>query len=185
MSRKRRYSLVKVRVARVGEQSTTWRLMREAITGTEYTYSVIDENSTARNKWRFTVRVPADRTKYIEVRPSDHPNLKAWAELQDRSVLFARATRAYYAGWYYCQLTLADPTGEVTRRKVPRGSRGRLRWLGIPSWRYRLKATVRPTRGTDGDAQVLIVRAGDHATMIRLFFAMKVWVLKERFSVDD
>jgi hypothetical protein len=158
--------------------------MREVVTGTEFRYSVVDENSSARNSWLFTVRVSSNRTKYIEVRPSEHPNLKAWAELHDRSLLFARATRAYYSGWYYCQVALADPTGERTRRIVSRGGRSQLSWLGIPSWRYRLKATVRPTRGTDGDAQVLIVGARDHATMIRFFFAMKVWVLKEGFSVD-
>jgi hypothetical protein len=44
----------------------------------------------------------------------------------------------------------------------------------------RLKKNVRPTRGTDGEALVVLVPAGDHAAMIRLFFAMKVWVMKER-----
>jgi hypothetical protein len=185
MSPRRRYSLKKIRVVKDGEQQSAWPLMREAVTGTEHRYSVTDENSSVRNKWVFTVRVPTDRTRYIEVRPADHPNLKAWAELQDRSLLFARATRSGYSGWCYCQLTLADPTGEKTRRKVPRGGRQQLRWLGIPSWRYRLKATVRPTRGYDGDGQVLIVRADDHATMIRLFFATKVWILKESFSLAD
>jgi hypothetical protein len=30
---------------------------------------------------------------------------------------------------------------------------------------------------------VLLVPRGDHAAMIRLFFATKVWVLKERFAL--
>lgn len=185
MSPRRRYSLSKIRVVEGGEQQSVWPLMREAVTGTEHRYTVTDENLPARNAWEFTVRVPTDRTRYIEVRPAHVPNLKAWAELQDRSLLFARATRSGYSGWYYCQLTLADPTGEHTRRHVRRGDRSQLRWLGIPSWRYRLKQTVRPTRGTDGDAQVLIVEAEDHAMMIKLFFATKVWVLKEGFSLRD
>jgi len=185
MSPRRRYSLRKVSVVKNGEQPSVWLLMREAATGTEYRYAVTDGNSRARNTWEFTVRVPPDRTRYIDVRPSRHPNLKAWAELSDRSLLFGRATRPGYSGWYYCQLTLADPTGEYTRRSVRRGDRSRLRWLGIPPWRFRLKETVRPTRGTDGKAQVMIVRADDHVTMIRLFFATKVWVLKERFRLPD
>jgi len=47
----------------------------------------------------------------------------------------------------------------------------------------RLKQNVRPTRGTDGYSLVVLVPAGDHAAMIRLFFATKVWVLKERVSL--
>ena len=43
----------------------------------------------------------------------------------------------------------------------------------------RLKQNIRPTRGTDGQALVVLVPARDHAAMIRLFFATKVWVLKE------
>jgi hypothetical protein len=43
----------------------------------------------------------------------------------------------------------------------------------------RRKEVVRPTRGTDGQSLVLLVPADDHAGMIRLFFATKVWVLKE------
>jgi hypothetical protein len=31
---------------------------------------------------------------------------------------------------------------------------------------------------------VVLVSAGDHAAMIRLFFATKVWVLKERVTLS-
>ena len=44
----------------------------------------------------------------------------------------------------------------------------------------RKKENVRATGGSDGEALVVLVAAGDHAAMIRLFFAMKVWVPKER-----
>ena len=47
----------------------------------------------------------------------------------------------------------------------------------------RLKQNVRPTRGTDGEVLVVLVPSDDHAAMIRLFFAMKVWVLKERVAL--
>jgi hypothetical protein len=43
----------------------------------------------------------------------------------------------------------------------------------------RAKERVRSTRGTDGNTLVVLVDPDDHAGMIRLYFAMKVWVLKE------
>jgi len=59
----------------------------------------------------------------------------------------------------------------------------------LPAWfdalrsRMRVKKKVKNTKGTDGDALVVLVSAGDHAAMIRLFFATKVWVLKERITL--
>jgi hypothetical protein len=47
----------------------------------------------------------------------------------------------------------------------------------------RSKHVVKPTRGTDGDSLVVLVTADDYASMIRLFFATKVWVLKEGFQL--
>jgi hypothetical protein len=47
----------------------------------------------------------------------------------------------------------------------------------------RVKSKVKNTRGTDGQALVVLVSPGDYAGMIRLFFATKVWILKERFAL--
>jgi hypothetical protein len=47
----------------------------------------------------------------------------------------------------------------------------------------RTKHAVKPTRGTDGDALVVLVPADDYSSMIRLFFATKVWILTERFQL--
>jgi hypothetical protein len=47
----------------------------------------------------------------------------------------------------------------------------------------RVKEKVRNTRGTDGQALVLLVQAEDHPTMIRLFFATKVWIMTERIAL--
>jgi hypothetical protein len=47
----------------------------------------------------------------------------------------------------------------------------------------RIKEKVRPTRGTDGKALVVLVPPGAHEWMIRLFFATKVWVLKEKIAL--
>jgi hypothetical protein len=48
----------------------------------------------------------------------------------------------------------------------------------------RTKSRVRSTRGTDENALVILVDPDDHALMIRLFFAMKVWVLKEGIELE-
>jgi hypothetical protein len=48
----------------------------------------------------------------------------------------------------------------------------------------RTKSRVRGTRGTDENALVILVDPDDHALMIRLFFAMKVWVLKEGIELE-
>ena len=44
----------------------------------------------------------------------------------------------------------------------------------------RRQEAVKHTKGTDGNSLVIPIAAGDHAAMIRLFFATKVWILSER-----
>jgi hypothetical protein len=136
MSPRRRYSLAKVRVESDGEYSATWRLMRDAVTGVEYRYSVIDENLSARNEWLFTVRIPSNRTMYIEVRPAEHPNLKVWAELQDRSLLFARATRAYYSGGTIASLRLPIRLADEQSGKYHEGA-----GVNCGGWEFRRGGT--------------------------------------------
>ena len=43
---------------------------------------------------------------------------------------------------------------------------------------------MRTTRGTDGNTLAVVIAPDDHAMMIRLFFAMKVWVLKEGITLS-
>ena len=57
------------------------------------------------------------------------------------------------------------------------------KWFDGVSHRLRAKESVRRTKGTDQNALVALVQEADHEMMIRLFFAMKVWVLKEKFSL--
>jgi hypothetical protein len=49
----------------------------------------------------------------------------------------------------------------------------------------RVKQNVKNTKGTDSEALVILVSANDYPAMIRLFFATKVWVLKERFALPS
>jgi hypothetical protein len=188
MAARKRYLLDRVAVGSGEARPATWTFAgaggRVPVTGTEYLYAVIDGNFPARNVWEFVVRAPAAASEPIEVRPRSAPNLKAWAELPNRSLTFPRATRGDARGKRYCKVSLADPTGARTKDLVRGDERH-----DLPAWfeplrsRMRLKQNVRPTRGTDGESLVVLVPPDDHAAMIRLFFATKVWVLKERVAL--
>jgi hypothetical protein len=184
MSARARYRLEKVTVAAGEQRPSTWTFGGKALSGLEQTYMVRDGNFASRNEWEFIIRLPRERDGRIEVRPRTSPNVKAWAELPDRSLTFSRATKGAARGKWYCQVALADPTGRKSR-DVVRGDQRQL----LPAWfqqlrgRMREKAAVKSTKGTDGRALVALVPADDHAAMIRLFFATKVWILKERFAL--
>jgi hypothetical protein len=184
MAPRKRYQLDRVTVEAGDSRPATWTFAGEAMAGTERSYTVTDGNFAARNSWEFVVRVPKGRGQRLEVRPRTTPNLKVWAELTDRSLTFAPATKGDTRGRWYCQVALADPTGAKTKDVVKGEERHQLpRWFDPLQGRMRLKQNVRPTRGTDGQALVVLVPAGDYAAMIRLFFATKVWVLKERITL--
>jgi hypothetical protein len=180
----KRYRLDKVTVEAGEQRAATWTFAGEAVSGTEFSYSVIDGNFDGRNLWEFIVRVPKGRSQRIEVRPRTTPGQKVWAELPDRSLTFAKATLGDARGKWYCPVALADPTGRRSRDLVRGDERSRLpKWFESLQGRMRLKHNVRQTRGTDGDSLVVLISSEDHAAMIRLFFAMKVWVMKEGFSL--
>jgi hypothetical protein len=184
MASRKRYQLDRVTVQAGESRSATWTFAGEAISGTERSYAVTDGNFANRNQWEFVVRVPKVTGQRVEVRPRTTPNLKVWAELTDRSLTFARATKGEARGRWYCQVALADPSGERTKDVVRGEERGELpAWFDALRGRMRIKQNVRPTKGTDGQALVVLVTAADHPAMIRLFFAMKVWILKEGISL--
>jgi hypothetical protein len=185
MASRRRYQLDRVTIEAGESRPATWTFGGDAVSGTEQAYAVMDGNFSSRNTWEFMVRIPKARAGRLEVRPRTTPNLKVWAELTDRSLTFSRATRGEARGRWYCQVALADPTGSRTKDVVKGAERRRLpAWFDPLQGRMRLKRNVRPTRGTDGDALVVLVPADNHAAMIRLFFATKVWVLKEGITLD-
>lgn len=185
MARRTKYRLDRVSVETGEERASTWTFGGEAMAGAEQSYSVRDDNFTARNNWEFMVRTPSGRDARIEVRPRTTPNVKVWAELPDRSLTFLQAKRGAARGKWYCKVALADPTGAKSRDVVRADERDRLPpWFDGLKGRMRKKESVRSTRGNDGEDLVVLVAAGDHVAMIRLFFATKVWVLKERIALS-
>jgi hypothetical protein len=191
MASRKRYDLDRVAVESREQRSATWtfpgKVGRDTVSGTDYIYSVIDENLGGHYLWEFVVRVPAARNGQVEVRPLTAPQLKAWAELPRRSVMFPLAKLGDARGKRYCKVWLAQPqSGRVrpdtrTKTGVRWDQRDALpRWFESLRSRMRKKERVNATKGSDGDSLVILVSADDHAAMIRLYFAMKVWVLKER-----
>jgi hypothetical protein len=179
-----RYQIERVNVTAGEERMSTWTFGGEAMSGTEQSYSVQDTNFPARNQWEFIVRTPSSRDGRIEVRPRTTPNVRVWAELPDRSLTFSRANRPAVRGKWYCKVALADPTGAKSRDVVRGDERADLpRWFDALKGRMRMKHSVRTTRGNDGEDLVVLVAADDHRAMIRLFFATKVWILKEGISL--
>jgi len=163
-----------------------WTFAGTAMSGTEQWYGVTDGNFPTRNRWEFVLRLPKASGERIEVRPRSTPKLKVWEELTDRSLTFMRATMPAARGKRYCQVALADPTGQKTKDVIRTDERDLLpKWFEPVSHRLRAKESVRRTKGTDGKALVVLVQDADHEMMIRLFFAMKVWVLKEKFSLPE
>ncbi len=185
MAKPARYRLDRVTVEAGEERASTWTFGGEAMSGTEQAYFVRDENFSARNQWQFVVRTPSMRDARVEVRPRTTPNVKVWAELPDRSLTFLRATKGEARGKWYCKVALADPTGVKSRNVVRGDERGELPpWFDAIKGRMRRKQSVRTTRGNDGEDLVVLVAADDHVAMIRLFFAMKVWILKEKIALE-
>jgi hypothetical protein len=181
----RRYQLERVHAELKFDRRSRWKIRKDPpVSGTEYVYDVTDENYPSRNTWEFLVRVPSARNASIEVRPSVVPDVRPWAGLDRRALMFERATIGRYRGGCYCKVALADPSGDRTRLIARTDEKDKLPyWFRLLRPRMHAKASIRPTRGTDSDSLVITVPPDDHQQMIALFLATKAWVLKERFRL--
>jgi hypothetical protein len=196
MASRKRYRLDQVAVEPGEVRRAKWTFARGGrqapVRGDEHLYSVTDGNLADRNKWEFLVRVPDDSDGRVEIRPRATPPLQTWKALTYRSLQFQKATKGDARGKRYAKVSLAvPPSGRAT--EDPRGTRTKdvirgdqrrdlvrkARWFDGLQGRMRTKERVRSTRGTDGNTLVILVSPDDYAMMIRLYFAMKVWVLKE------
>jgi hypothetical protein len=201
MASRKRYRLDRVAVELREMRRAEWTFAkggRQApVTGYAYLYDVVDGNLAARNKWEFLVRVPEDLEDRVEVRPKTTPPIHTERALKFRSLQFQRAAKGDARGKHYCKVSLAvppsgrpkdDPRGTRTKDVIRGDQRRELlrraKWFDGLQGRMRTKSRVRSTRGTDENALVILVDPDDHALMIRLYFAMKVWVLKEGIELS-
>lgn len=198
MASRKRYRLDQVAVEPGEMRRAKWTFAkggRQApVKGTEHLYTVTDGNLSGRNKWEFLVRVPDDSDGRVEVRPRSTPPTQTWKALTYRSLQFQKATKGEARGKRYCKVSLAvppkgrakdDPRGTRTKDVIRGDQRRDLpKWFESLQGRMRTKESVRSTRGTDGNTLVILVQPDDHAMMIRLYFAMKVWVLKEGIELE-
>src|SRR5688572_32050582 len=115
----RRYRLERVDAELKSERRSRWKIREEPLVrGIEYVYDVTDRNYAQRNSWEFLVRVPDARGGSIEVRPSVVPDVRAWAGLDRRAIMFERVTIGRYRGACYCKVAIADPSGERDRKST-------------------------------------------------------------------
>lgn len=182
---KQSYKTKKLQIERQDVRTASWRFGTKAVKGTEHSYSVKDANFPSLNKWSFAVRVPRKAYGNIVVQPILAPSKKVWAGLDRKAVVLVRATKNPFRSRVYCKLNLADPSRDKTKQGTRRGDRDALpKWFKQFRWRMRLKQTVTTTRGRDANAQVVFMDFDDHDTMLKLYFALKVWVMEEDFSFN-
>jgi hypothetical protein len=184
MARMRRYDPALVEVEHLEDKSASWDWLRRRVRGTECLYEVRDRNYERNNRWVFVVQQPRSDGNPIIVRPRKWPEKAVWERIWRRSIVFNRATKRSYRGKVYCKMTLADPSGVRTKIFVRDVNRKLLpKWFDSFRSAMRRKITVATTKGMDQDHHVVLANPEDHTTMIRLFFALKVWVLNEGFSL--
>lgn len=198
MASRKRYRLDQVAVEPGAVRRAKWTFAkggRQApVKGREYLYTVTDENLAGRNKWEFLVRVPDAPDGRVEIRPRTTPPIHTWKALTYRSLQFQKATKGEARGKRYCKVSLAvppsgrakdDPRGNRTKDVIRGDQRHDLpKWFESLQGRMRTKESVRSTKGTDGKTLVILVQPDDYAMMIRLYFAMKVWILKEGIELE-
>jgi len=157
--------------------------LREQTWGTDFIYRVVDRNFDRLNEWKFLIRVPEDPGQIV-VQPQIVPGKKVFAGIGRRSIIFVRATKHPFRRRVYCKVHLAAPiTGSW--RGTSRGDRGQLPpWFKYFRHRMRLKETVTTTAGKDGFDQVITILPADHKRMIRVYFALRVWVLQENIVIE-
>ena len=154
------------------------------IKGTEFLYEAKDDNFTRLKRWIFRIQVPDDAYGDTIIQPVKTPTKNVFAGLERRSIVFTRARKAGYKSLVYCKINLADPTGHKNKTGTRRGDRRDFpKWFDHFCRRMRLKKTITTTRANDYNAQVIVAKRDDHRLMIEIFFALKVWVMEEGFTL--
>jgi hypothetical protein len=174
-----------VEVAFASEKKARWEFKGHISRGLELLYEVKDLNYASRRDWTFMVRVPAHwgGDSYISISPLRIANREIWAGLDRRSLQFARGTIGRHRGRAYAKLSIADVTGEKNRRVLSTEDRS-----GLPSWLYAFRPVAKRRvirSGRDEASLVAVSDKKDYPRMIRLFLALKAWVLDREYNPDE
>jgi hypothetical protein len=149
------------------------------VRGTEYYYSVVDNNFKLKKRWEFKIFIPKKQTKgiYTVVIPTKVPNRTMWAGLERRPLTFNRATLGKYRRKQYATLSAADVSGVCNKKVLKKGNE--------PYWikkRFLItkKSSVTKTAGRDGGQPVAVVKKDDWFEKIYLYLALKPWILYKK-----
>jgi hypothetical protein len=115
---------------------------------------------------------------YVLLQALDYPRAKAWTPLARMVINFAKATMPDYRGMLYAKIRLADPAGDRKYDSIFWEQRKVLPAY-IAAFDLHAKSQVATTRGGDAESLVAVLPRDDHAQMIRLYFAVKAWPLRE------
>lgn len=181
------FKAVSVKVKLISEnRDGHWKFHESQFTGIIYEYEVEDQNFRSPYKWIFEVCVPNKfhREAYILVKPTQHPQKSYWASIERKMVNFARVKTGVYRGWVYAKLNIADVTDKKNKIGITKGKRSFLP-IYIRKFNLRLKKTAVSTRGTDSNYEIAVTQPQNHRAMIRLFFALKIWVMYDNFSLTE
>src|SRR4030042_167514 len=171
MKTRKKYKSLLVTIEYEEERRASWAWGQRKIKGNEFVYQVLDKNFDRLNKWKFSVKVPQEIGRVV-VQPQIVPGKQVFAEIEQRSIVFQKATKHPYRKYLYCKVHLADPSMEKNWVGMTWGARDQLPpWFNYFRKRMRLKKTVTTTAGNDGYDQVILIGRHDHERMIRLFFA--------------
>lgn len=179
----KRFDRDRVEIAFEEQREAVWRFQSRVVRGEEFFYEVIDGNFASRNRWMFRIRVPNSLRgqTYMGVAPSRVPNRRRWAGLDRRSLQFRRGTIGKHRSRVYANLAISDFKGEKNR--IVLSSRDR---PGLPSWLLPFRPLVRHrvirTRFDQDQTLVVSLKSDDHAGFIKLFLAVKPWILSAEFD---
>jgi len=164
-------------------RNAVWKFSGRKVGGVEYIYSVVDRNYVQRNQWSFVVRVPRSSKGYREVRATVVPNRKVWAGLERRSLQLGRADIGKYRKRRYAKLAISDVNDERTKVILNDNIKALPKW--IKAFKPIAKRKVARTKGNDGGHLVCVFDPENHRDMIRLFFALKPWILDDGYSPSE
>jgi hypothetical protein len=161
-------------------RNAVWKFGGRNVGGVEYIYFVTDRNYLQRNQWSFVVRVPNVSKRYMEVRPILVPNRKIWAGLERRSLQFRRGNLGKYRKKLYAKLAISDVREEKTKVILTEDGSAFPKWLKV--FKPVPKRRVARTKAHDDGNLVSVIDLENHRDMIRLFLALKPWVLDDGFT---